>query len=100
MRSAHRAIGILAKLELAELHSKRIEDQEAPDQWFTRAEDQLHRFCRLNAADDSRQYAKHPAFGAARDQPGRRRFGIEAAIARTFLRREHRRLPLEPEDAA
>ena len=33
-------------------------------------------------------------------RPGRRRLRIQAAVARAVLRREHRRLPFEPEDAA
>ncbi len=54
----------------------------------------------LDAADDARQHAEHAAFRAARDEPGRRRLRVEAPVARAFLRREHRRLSLEPEDAA
>src|SRR5256885_5942025 len=100
MRAAYRAVRILAELELAELHALRIEDQEAPDQWFAGAEDQLHRLGGLDAADDSRQYAKHTALSAAWNEPGRRRLRIQAAVARTLLRREHRRLPFEAEDAA
>ncbi len=46
------------------------------------------------------QHAEHAAFRAARDEPGRRRLRVEAPVARAFLRREHRRLALEPEDAA
>ena len=62
--------------------------------------DQLDRLGRLDHADDARQHAEHAAFGAARHEAGRRRLGIQAAIARAVLRREHRRLSFEPEDAA
>ena len=51
-------------------------------------------------ADDPGQHAEHAALGAARHQSRRRRLGIEAAVARAVLGREHRRLPLEAEDAS
>ena len=44
--------------------------------------------------------AEHAALGAARDEAGRRRLGVEAAVAGPVLGREHRGLALEPEDAA
>ena len=100
MRAAHRAVRILPQLQLAEAHPQRVVDQEAADQRLADAGDQLDRLGRLDHADDARQHAEHAAFGAARHQPGRRRLGIQAAIARAVLGREHRRLPLEPEDAA
>ena len=46
------------------------------------------------------QHAEHAALGAARHQSRRRRLGVEAAVAGPFLGVEHRRLALEPEDAA
>src|SRR2546425_451830 len=54
----------------------------------------------LPHVDDARQHAEHAAFGAARDESRRRRLGIQAAIARTVLGREYRRLAFETEDAA
>ena len=46
------------------------------------------------------QNAQHSAFGAARHQAGRRRLGIQAAIARAALISEHRGLPFEAENRA
>ena len=100
VRAAHRAVRILPELQLAEPHPQRVVDQEPADQRLADAGDQLDRLGRLDDADDARQHAEHAAFGAARHEPGRRRLRIQAAIARTVLGREHRRLPLEPEDAA
>ena len=100
MRPADRAIRILAELQLAELHPQRIEDQESTDQWFANPENQFQRFVRLNAADDARQDTEDAALGTARDQPRRRRLRIQAAVARTLLRTEDRRLSFESEDTA
>ena len=98
--AAHRAIRILAQLQLAEAHLQRVVDHEAADQRLADAEDDLHRLGRLDHADDAGQHAEHAALGAARDQPRRRRLGIEAAVARAVLGAEHRRLALEAEDRA
>ena len=100
MRAADRAVGVLAQLQLAEAHPQRVVDQEPADQRLAGAEDQLDRLGRLDRADDAGQHAEHAAFGAARHQSGRRRLGIQAAVARAVLGREHRCLALEPEDAA
>ena len=79
---------------------QRVEQQQPADERLARAEDQLDRLGRLNRADDAGQHAEHAAFGAARHEARRRRLGIEAAIARTVLGREDRRLSVEAEDAA
>ena len=100
MRAAHRAIRIFLQLELAEFHPERVVNQEPSHERLADAHDELDRFGRLNRADDAGQHAQDPSLGAARHQSGRRRLGIEAAIARAVLGREHRRLPFEPEDAA
>src|SRR5207237_2610120 len=42
----------------------------------------------------------HATVGAGRHEAGRRRFGVEAAVARPVLGPEDRRLALEAEDAA
>ena len=57
-------------------------------------------FRRLDQADRARQNSQHPAFGAARHQARRWRLGIQAAIARAALIREHRGLAFEPEDGS
>ena len=63
-----------------------------------RAENDLDRFVCLDRADDPRQHAEHAAFRARRNETGRRRFRIQAAIARALLRPEHTRLSFKPED--
>ena len=100
MRSAHRAFGVLAQLELAELQIERVKQQQPPDERPAPAEDQLDGLERLDRAHDSRQHAQHASLGATRHHPRRRRLGIEAPVARAFLRIKHRGLPLEAEDAA
>src|SRR5262249_32458358 len=100
VRAADRAIGILLQLQLAEFHPQRGVDQEPPDERLAYPEDQLHRFGRLDDADDARQHAEDAALGAARHEPWRRWFRIQAAVARTFGGREYRRLSFEPEDTA
>ena len=48
VRAAHRAVRILAQLQLAELHPQRVEQQEPADQRLADAEDQLERLGRLD----------------------------------------------------
>ena len=79
--AAERAIGIFAQLQFAEAHGERIEKQQAADEMFAHADDELQRLGRLNRADDSRQHAQHAAFGAGRNEARRRRLGIQAAVA-------------------
>ncbi len=98
MRSASRAIGILAQLEFAELHVQRIDQQQPANQRLALAQDQLDDFRRLHHADQPGQNAQDSALGAGRHQSGRWRLGIEAAVARTFLGREDAGLPFEAED--
>ena len=63
--------------------------------------EQLDRLGRLDGADHAGQHAQHAALGAARHQAGRRRLGVQAAIARpALLGVEHRRLALEAKDRA
>ena len=62
MRAAHRAVRILPQLEFTELHSQRVEKQQAPREILAGTEDELDRLHRLNRADDSRQHAKQGDF--------------------------------------
>ena len=39
MRAAHRAVGVLAQLQLAEAHAQRVVNQEAADERFADAEE-------------------------------------------------------------
>ena len=86
MIAADRARRIAPQLQLAELHAPGVVEQQPPDERRAGAENQLDRFGRLDGADDAGQHAQHAAFGAARDEPGWRRLGIEAAIARARRR--------------
>src|SRR6202521_3438111 len=98
MRSAHRAVRILAQLELAEFHAESVKKQQASHEIFSPAEDQLDRFHRLDGADDPGQNAEDAAFRAGRHKPRRRRFRIEAAIAWTIGHAENGGLPFKPEN--
>src|SRR5467141_4439667 len=98
MRSAHRAVRILAQLELAELHPESVKQQQASHEIFSPAEDQFDRFHGLDGADDSGQNAEDAAFRAGRHKPRRRRFRIEAAVARTIGHAENGGLPFKPEN--
>ena len=97
---AHRAVEIFSQLQLAEPHPQRVVNEEPPDQRFANPHNQLHRFGGLNHSNQAGQDTKHAAFGAARNESRRRRFGIEAAIAGTVLRRKYGGLALESKDAA
>src|SRR5467141_3759714 len=66
MCSAHRAVRILAQLELAEFHPESVKKQQASHEIFPAAEDQLDRFHRLDGTDDSGQNAEDSSFGARR----------------------------------
>src|SRR6476659_6843762 len=98
MSSAGRAIGILAQLEFAELHIQGIDQQEAANQGFAFAQNQLYDFGRLHYADQPWQDAQHAAFGAGWHQTRRWWLGIQAAIARAVPGRKHAGLAFEAED--
>ncbi len=65
---------------------------------FADAEDELDRFGRLDHANQAGQNSEHAAFGAGWNEAGRRRLGIEAAIAGAVFGREDAGLALEAED--
>src|SRR5208283_3304305 len=77
--AADRASRIAADLELTEAHLQRIIKHQPADQRLALAEDQLDRFSRLDAADETRKDAQHPTLSTARHFPRRRRLRIEAA---------------------
>src|SRR5580692_4961193 len=89
MRPAGRTVGILAQLELAELHAKRIDEQQPTNEWVTLAKNQLDHFSRLNYAHEARQNAQHSTFRARGDQSRWRRFGIQTSIAWAVCGREN-----------
>ena len=98
--AAHRAVGILAQLELSKPHGQRVDKKQTADEWLTFTEDELDDFRRLDDADETGQDAENTALGAAGNEARRGRLGIEAAVARTFFCREDRSLAFKAEDAA
>src|SRR6266852_3243858 len=100
MRAAHRAVGILAQLELAEFHSQCIKEQQAANEMVAAAENQFDRFHGLNGTDNSRQNAKHSTLSARRHETWRRRLRIEAAVAWAIRHAKDRDLPFETENRA
>src|SRR5215471_1769604 len=82
------ALGVLAELQLSEAHGERVHEEEPSDQRVAGIEDQLDRLGRLDHSQEPRQDPEDSPFRAGRDEPRRRRLGIEAAIARPLLRPE------------
>src|SRR5439155_1752183 len=68
MGSASRAIRILAQLELAELHSQSINQQQAADQWLTLAKNQFDDLGSLNHSNQTRQNPEYSPFRALRHE--------------------------------
>ena len=100
VRPADRALGVLADLHFAEGHLEGVVEQEPADQRFPGSQDEFDRLGRLNDADQARQNSQHAPLGAVGDKVGRRRLGIEAAIAGPVRREKDGRLAVEPEDRA
>ena len=98
--AADRTVRVLAELQLAETHPQRVVDQKAADERLADPHDQLDRLGGLDGAYHAGQDPEHAALGAARHEAGRRRLGVQAAVARAVLGAEDRGLPLEAEDAA
>src|SRR3712207_5802536 len=96
--AADRAVRVLAQLHLAEAHAEGVVEQEASDQGLPDPEYELDGLGGLDRAYSARQYPEHPALGAARDEAGGRRLGVEAAVARSLFGVEHARLALEAEN--
>ena len=92
------ALRVLAQAQFAKAHSQRVHQQQAANQRFARAEDELDDLGRLNHAQQSGKNAEHAAFGARGHQPRRRRFGIETAIARAALGGKDAGLAFEAKD--
>src|ERR1700677_137073 len=84
MSAAERAIGIFAQLEFTEAHGERVEQEQAANERLADADDELQRLGGLNRAHYSGKHAEHAAFGAGWHEARRRRFWIQAAIARAI----------------
>src|ERR1035437_9172685 len=61
---ADRAVGILAQLQLLELHAERIDQQHASDQRLTDSADELDDFRRLDHSEQPGKYAPDAPFRA------------------------------------
>src|SRR5204863_7839339 len=80
--AADGAVGVARDFVFAESHVHRVEAQQPAHARFAFADDEFDGFVGLDVADDAADDAKHAAFGATRDEPGRRRFGIPAPVTR------------------
>src|SRR3989454_2412632 len=98
IRSADRALGVLAQLELPELHPERVEDEETTDQGVAASEEKFDRLDRLDRSDNAREHPEHSALRTRRDEAGRRRFRVQTPVTRTLRRVEDARLAFEAED--
>src|SRR5262249_47359188 len=98
--SAGGALGVLAQLEGAEVHPESVDEQETTDERVADPEDELNHFRGLDDADQAGEDAEHSALSAGGDEAGRRRLGVEAAVAWAFLGGEDRGLALEAEDGS
>ena len=97
---AYLAFGVLFELDKLKRHIQRIVQQQPADHRLADPQDQLERFGSLQRTNRTRQDAQHPALGAGRHQPRRRRFGEQAAVARPMARIENADLSIEAEDRA
>src|SRR5581483_453483 len=100
MLATGRAVGIAEEPQLTELASQGIIGHQAAYQRISKLEQQLDGLGCLKQTNRARKHAQHASFGAARCQRGRRRLGIEAAIAWPIIGLEHSDLTLKAEDAA
>src|SRR5829696_4274108 len=96
--AADGAVGVLAKFHLAEAHAQSVVEQKPSDERLADPEYELEGLGGLDGSDGAGKDAEHPALRATRYEPRRRRLGIEATVARTFLGIEHACLALEAED--
>src|SRR5438552_613917 len=98
VRAADRALRVLPQLQLAELHAKGVEHEEAADQRVAFTEEEFDRLACLDRSYDPREDAEDATLRARGHEPGRRWFRVEAAVARPLRREEDARLTFEPEN--
>src|SRR5437899_4511857 len=98
VRATDRALRVLPQLQLAELHAKGVEHEEAADQRVAFTEEEFDRLACLDRSYDPREDAEDATLRARGHEPGRRWFRIEAPVARPLRREEDARLTFEPED--
>ena len=98
--AAGRATRILPDPEPFEIHIERVHQQQLADQRLPDPQQQLDRLGRLDGPHQPGQHTQHPALGAVRDGARGRGIPEKTAVAGPVRGGEHRRLALEPEDAA
>src|SRR5579875_2715167 len=98
MRSADWAVWIFAQLQFAELHSQCIDQQQAANEWFTLAEDQLDDLRCLNHPKQPGQNTEHTALCAGGNKSWWWRLRIKAAVARALFGGKDTGLPFKAED--
>ena len=64
MRTTSRAVFVFYELESAKTHFESIEDKQPSDERLADARDELHRFGRLDKADDTGKNAEHASIRA------------------------------------
>ena len=98
--AAGRTIRVSAEFQLSKLHAKRIVQRQSPDERIADSHYQLNRFGRHHYTNHAREHAQDTRLASARHHAGRRRRRVQAAIAGTVIRFEHRYLPLKLGNAA
>src|SRR5260370_16497502 len=98
MYSANHTVGILAQLQLAKLHAQRVDQQEPANQGIAGAQDQLDGLSCLNDSNQPGQDSQQPAFRARGYKSWRRRFRIQAAVARTVFAGDQPCLAFQTQD--
>ena len=102
--AAQGAVRVAADLEFVKTAGQRIVHEHPAGQRFAQAEDQLQHLGGLERADHPGDGAEDSDLLAARDQPGRRRLGEQAAVAGVIVpvlpRPEGRDLALEAQQGA
>src|SRR5690242_4333135 len=99
-RTADGTLRIAPHLHLAELGRERVEREQAAGERCPDPEQELQDLGRLEQPDEPGQDAQHPRLGAGGREVGRRRLGVETAVAWAVARPEGRDLPLEAVDRA
>ena len=103
LRQHHRLAPVADRVEA---RGQRVVEQQAADQRFADAGDQLDHLHRLQRADDAGQRADDAGLGAGRHQSGRRRLGEQVAIGgmeppvgTRLVRLQHRDRAVEAADS-
>src|SRR5262249_13563210 len=88
------------RFERSERHRQSVVNEETSNEGFPDLEQQLYGLSCLNQSNYAGQNAENTRFVAARGQLRRRRFRIQAAEARSFIRPKCGHLTIKPENAS